>query len=569
MRRARLWHLGLIFLLAAAVLPVALPFADSGFPQGHDTPAHLANLFRFDRALWRGQLPVRWVEGLTAGHGQPLFNFYQVGFYYLVEIPRLAGLPLSSSVKAAPVALWWLATAFAFLWLRPFGVPAAVAGAVTLALSPYAIIDVFVRAAYPEFTAIVVVVAALWTSDRFLRSGSRRYWLGFAVAVAGMLLSHLPATLIAAPALAAGITMGAGTLQSTSRRVVLLAAAALLGLGLASFYVGPALLELDLVQIRTLTTNGVDFHRHFVPARLWFRAFSTSEWNYFGTSVTDESSLLPVQISWVQWLAVVAALAMAGYYVLRRRSLGRVPPLLAWTAVIALAMFMMHSASAPVWEAMPALSFIQFPWRFFLLISIGGAALTALMVARIPGAQLQAVVAVVIVLFHIYMYDSRLRPEHMWPYEATNIDDPRWTEALSPESRDFEEPSYDPVGASRTSVPRARVTVVEGRADVSASQPEDVFLLASVVSDGPSLLQLSIRCFPGWTVEVDGQPVEPSRSEEGYMIVPVSTGAHWIHVRFGDTAVRRASNIVTLCSAAGLLAIAMFGWWSSRSRARI
>ena len=131
-------------LLFAVLIPVALPFVHRDFPQGHDATAHLSNLFRFNRALSQGQWPVRWVEGMRLGQGQPLFNFYQVGFYYVVETVHATGLPLSVAYKMAPVLLWWLGSLFMFLLVRPYGLLPAAAGTITFALSPYLIVDVFV-----------------------------------------------------------------------------------------------------------------------------------------------------------------------------------------------------------------------------------------------------------------------------------------------------------------------------------------------------------------------------------------------------------------------------------------
>ena len=195
----RLGRTLIALLLVAALAPIALPFMSADFPQGHDATAHITNLYRFDRAFSQGQFPVRWVEGIRDGRGQPLFNFYQVGFYYFVEVIHQFGATLSVAIKAAPVLLWWLAALFMYFLLRPYGSVAAAAGTLTFALSPYLIVDVFVRAAYPEFTAIAFSIGALWAADSFLRTGNRASLACAALAWAAMLISHLPATLIVLP----------------------------------------------------------------------------------------------------------------------------------------------------------------------------------------------------------------------------------------------------------------------------------------------------------------------------------------------------------------------------------
>ena len=97
------WAIGAVVVMQLLFsLPIALP----GFAPSHDATAHLTNSYLFHRALEQGQFPVRWVEWITPGNGQPLFSYYQVGFYYLVEIVRLAIGGLTTSVKVTLVAIW-------------------------------------------------------------------------------------------------------------------------------------------------------------------------------------------------------------------------------------------------------------------------------------------------------------------------------------------------------------------------------------------------------------------------------------------------------------------------------
>src|SRR3954468_16934635 len=79
-----LLHGVVLLLLAGGLGALVLPFVHPGLPFGHDLSAHLTYSYLFDRALRGGQFPVRWTHGVAAGHGQPLFNFYQPGFYYAV-----------------------------------------------------------------------------------------------------------------------------------------------------------------------------------------------------------------------------------------------------------------------------------------------------------------------------------------------------------------------------------------------------------------------------------------------------------------------------------------------------
>ena len=95
--------------LAAVVLAihaVHAPLRRDGFADAHDIVAHVCHMDRFDHALRAGQFPVRWVEAAKPGFGQPLFNFYQVGFYYAVEAVHTLVPSLSRAFKLTVVGLW-------------------------------------------------------------------------------------------------------------------------------------------------------------------------------------------------------------------------------------------------------------------------------------------------------------------------------------------------------------------------------------------------------------------------------------------------------------------------------
>ena len=110
--------------IAIVFVALALPFLHAGFPLGHDLPAHLTYTYLFDRALEAGQFPVRWTPGLRAGGSQPLFNFYQPGFYYVVQLVHLGVGSLGASMKLAVLGLWAAGAAWMFEARRRQTLPA-------------------------------------------------------------------------------------------------------------------------------------------------------------------------------------------------------------------------------------------------------------------------------------------------------------------------------------------------------------------------------------------------------------------------------------------------------------
>jgi hypothetical protein len=583
-------------VLLAALAPIALPFTGPDFPQGHDATAHLTNTYRFDRAFGQGQIPVRWVEGIQHGRGQPLFNFYQAGFYYLVELLHRLGLQLSVAFRAAPVLLWWLGAAFMYLLLRPYGMAAAIAGTVAFALSPYLIVDVFVRAAYPEFAAIVFAVGTLWAADSFLRSGRRRSVALAAFLCGLMLICHLPATLIAAPMIAAHIAYTIVTVPGAKVRTPWLVAALAIGAGLATFYLLPALTELPLIGIDRLTEGRSDFHRHFVPLLQSVRHVWSYSWNYSGASVTDPADLMPAHVNLVQWMSMLAAL-VAIFVGVARRGRGQartavntpgvaavhantptvdgvqhnpslmVRGLLAWLGVALLSLFMMSAVSAPVWDALPPLAFIQFPWRFFLLMSIAGGVLVAMVISTLHSRTARVIALIFVAGVQFHLYERRLKPARFIPYAEMMIDDPRWADTPVAQRVGFTEIAYDPIGTGGNTPVDARWTIVDGAARAQLVRGDDARLVLAVSGPEPSRVRVNTPAFAGWRVRIDG--VDAAVGQEpgsGYMVADVPPGAHLLEARLEDTPVRRAANIVSLVSLL-LLPAVVFGCRAQTRRA--
>jgi hypothetical protein len=540
-------------LLVIALVPIAFPFLKRGYPAGHDTGAHVTYAYRFDQAWQQGQIPVRWVEGTRPGYNQPLFNFYQVGFYYVVELVHLVVPRLSQAVKVTIVLLWWMGAGFVFLLFRRCGIAAAVIAAVTFALSPYLIVDGLIRSSYPEIAAIAFVTGVLWALDRWLTTGRTRYIPIVVVLVAMTLLCHLPAVLITAPMCAAHVICLAWTRQTTTRRVIGLAFATVLGVGLAAFYVMPALLELDLIQIRGMTEHGMDFHQNFVPPQQWLRYAFEYGWS-FGASVRDVTDLLPVHISAAHWIFIVSAIVVSVVHAWRHPIDWRVAGLIQWLAVTAFAMFMMTSSSAFAWDAIPALSYIQFPWRFFMLLSISGAALGALLMSFATSRRLQAALLILIVGLQVHLYHRRLRPAYYVPFTEMMIDDPAWRHTPAAAEYGFYERAYDPVGVTRWPSERlGRWTIVDGKGTVDARALADASLMLASSSDTPMTVRVNSHAFPGWSAWIDGREagLTPT-SPDGYMELAVPAGTHDIAVRLTDTPIRAAANTISISSVAVL-----------------
>jgi hypothetical protein len=546
-------------VLTIALVPTLFPFLHDGFFFGHDALAQVTYAYRLDRALHQGQFPVRWTEPVKAGLGQPLFNYYQVGFHYMVAAVHAVVPSVLTSLEATTVLLWWGGAALMFVLCRRMGTLPAAAAAGTFALSPYMIVDVFVRAALTEFAAITWAVAAMWMLDRFLQTGSRVRLAGLAVCCAAMALCHLPGSLILAPMFAAH---AAWLLFSGRTRLANLGAAAAAGalaLGLAAFYVGPAMLELDLVQIRRMAPEGVEYQRHFLPLAQFVRYTLKYDWSY-GTTVTDPGDLMPQHVAAIEWLLMASAAVIAIAAAVRRRFAFTHGGLIAWLGVALFALFMMSRASLGVWQQIPALALLQFPWRYFMLIPIAAGMLAALLVTLLPSRGWQAVAMLLIVGSQVHFYHRDLNPRDYGILAEWGVDDPGWRQSAVARHIEYIDFAFTPSAVTVDPAPAAgRWSIVGGAATVAEQLNLDHRRSYVIDSFGGGTFVLHTPYFPGWMLTLDGRnQLAGPRPGDAFMEIQVPPGRHTITASFEDTAVRRWSNRVSLASLALTLALLLW-----------
>lgn len=542
----------LIGALAAAALPLAAPWTLAG----QSSLIELVRVQAFHAAVSAGDLWPAWLPDLYARHGSPLPLFYAPLAYLPVELARAAGLGATAAIHLTFVLLWSAAAAGAAWAARAwFGPGAGAAAGIAYALSPYFVADVYVRAGLAELAALA---ALPWALGALTRPGRRAFVAG-ALAVAALVLSHNISALVGVPLLVAAALVAGGELR---RRGVAMIA---LGLALSAFFWWPALRGKEQVQAEaSLTTGHFDYRRHFLrPERLLPGRTAVSLASAVGPR-------RPVRVGELVWLGLLAApLAARGAdRVLRRRA-----GFLAAGAVFALAMT--TAISAPLWQVLPLLRFVQFPFRWLLFVTLLGSLLAGFVAMRLParGRPLVIAAAAALALLLVrplleprYAFVERstlapvftdrhgleralddaalAAPEAAFAIEALRSRPVTGTSAHDFLPRGVERP---PLAATRAAEPLAAGLEV---LDSGWGYPE---VRATVRATARAPLALHQFDFPGWRVEVDGV-LRPHRTEpaRGRIVVDLAPGDREVVARFGWTPERAGAAAVSAASALGL-----------------
>jgi len=548
----------LLMAMATAMLPLVTPAPGIGMG-GHSSLIELVRVQAIHLAVAGGDLVPRWLPDFYARHGSPLPIFYAPLAYLPVELMRGAGLGATAAIQATFALLWVLAAAgSAWAARRWFGAGAGIAAAAACCLSPWFAADVYVRSGLAEVAGFALLP---WLLGAVVRPG-RWALVGGALAMAALVLAHNITALFAAGAVALVALAGPRAVRRHA------AVAASLGILLSAPFWLSALARTGDVQARESLTGGDrDFRGHFIAPSALLPG---------RTAVVLPSAVgpdRPVRFGEVLWIALLAApLAARRARAAEPERAGRVALLGVMTLA---AMTMATPITRPLWEHLPGLAWVQFPFRWLLPATVGaallaGAAVTALPLRWRPHASALAV-AVALLLVRPLLEpravlidrssgapvwvergrvgatatDPRLvAPEFYFdaetirrlPISGTSSDDflPKAVSGDVPAPG----PAAEPAGAAEPD--RGGVEVV----DSGWGYPS---VFAEVRVERPAALALHQFDFPGWRVEVDGvQRSHRTEPVHGRIVVDLEPGDRRVVARFGATRIDYVGRAMAL-----------------------
>lgn len=545
-RRVRL--LGPAIILLAAAVATA-PLILSGPACGSDLGFHLVSWIDAQHSMTMGVLYPHWANSANFGAGEPRFVFYP-------PLSWMAGafLGLFLSWTAVPVALFWTLLAANGLAIRALARqaladgPATLAGCASMFLG-YPLFSVYKRCDFAELAAEACIpLLLLYALRRRNRSGNlwQRAFDGSAAPLALLMavtwLCNGPVGLMACYLLAA-VALVSAALEKSLAPVVRAAISTGLGLLLASVYLVPAVVEKKWASIEYATTLS-----HFTIENSWLFARHDDVSMYAHDMLLHRVSRIAVE------MLAIAFFCGATCW-LRKKMPGKsrwwIPLALIPVAVLIL----LFPISEPVWNTLPALRLLQFPWRWLVVLEIPVAIFFAAAVwfdgrkARIAALALCSLLFVGISLrAHAVWFadcsgtESSVlqmiqrgmgtlgRPEYAPPnvqfamvdrmvHGACLLDAP----AESMPQNASTAPSWDAEGKDCNSDFRALTSLPEQKRFIGAA-------------GHAGYLILRLRYYPAWRVTVNGKPVAAvAERQRGFIAVPVAAGPVQVDVEWTTT----------------------------------
>ncbi len=537
---------GLLFI--ALILPSIWPLFRGDFFRMHDY-THVARLVEMDKAIKDGHFPPRWAEDLGWGYGMPLFNFYAPLPYYLGEIFYLLGFSFLNSIKIVFGLTAFLAFLGMYLLARKFwGKSGGFLAALAFVYSPYRAVDFYVRGALGELFAISLIPWVLWGITQAIEKTSKLKIAIGSLILGLFLLSHTVLNLICLPCflLFAIFYYFCNSNRKSKKGFLGLILVFVLGLGLASYFLLPAFFEKDLAQVGKLIGGYSHYSHHF----LYFRQFFGGQWGY-GGSVDGPNDGLSFHLGKVHlflaFLTFCGALIWSG---LREKFKPRELIVFFFALLGSILAFLSTYKAKFIWDAIPVMAFIQFPWRLNSFIIVLVAFLCGGGCFYLNKTGKKGISGLFLLVFIGLILKINLR--YFEPQVYVNPSDFYYTEEEQIRQKmSGVIPDYTPqsVKEDPKEIAVEGFKLLEGDAEVEVKEDKTQKLSLNIKADEDFVIQLNRFYFPGWKLFQDGKVIGFNyKDHNGIIKASLPPGEYELNLVFKNTPIRTIANFISLFS---------------------
>jgi hypothetical protein len=526
-----------VFLLYIVFLTIK-PLPRSGYYPVHDDQ-QVIRLQQVDKCIHDLQIPCRWVPDMGYGYGYPQFNYYAPLPYYVMEVFHLLGFGFLSSIKIYLVfisllTIWGMYKLSAKFWQNRF---AGYLSALFYTLLPYRAVNLYVRGAVGEYTAQALIPLILFYGLCLIKEKSKSSILYFSLVLSFLFLSHNISGLFFMPFLAVWIIYNLFRGSRTNIVVVMkkIIFAFTGGIVLSAFFFLPAFFERGFVHLETLTSNYFDFRGHFLSIK---QILFSSSWGY-GSSLPGDNDQIMLGVGILFWFIPLVTMIFA--FIVKRRRMDLISiNLLAW-----ISLFLTHPKSIFIWDYVPFMKYVQFPWRLNVFAAIFFCLALGYLGFMIINKSVRLLLVIAFSVVLLIFYGRFFRPDK-W----MNITD---TEKLSGKNWELAQTvsinDYLPIYTSLSPTKQAQMDPVtlSGNVNYISVEKGTNWQRWKVEATQDSLIQAQIFYFPQWKVYVDKNEVMFNyENNNGLITFNIEKGMHEVIIKLMDTPARIFGNLITI-----------------------
>jgi len=534
------WGLLLVLLLSlGAIVPL---FHPGFFPMHDDT--QVVRVQQMAQALRDGQLPVRWVGDLGYGYNYPIFNFYAPLAYYVGAIFNLIGFDALLATKLMFLSGILLSGIFMYFLAREFwGEMGGVISGLFYLYVPYHAVDIYVRGAVGELWAMAFLPLIFLSLYKLSQKKGSKWMVISALAYAAVILSHNLTAMMISPLILLIVLLLMAFSQKRKQSVKRYVLFAAFALGLSAFYWLPAMVEMKFTQVLGQIGGGADWRDHFVFLdQLW-----TSPWGFAG-SAPGRLDGMSFMLGKIHLFLAAFSLITAGWLWFKKEKKLALTILAAF-GLLVMAVFFTNQLSSSFWKIIPAMAFIQYPWRFLLLATFAVSFMSGTIVLWFrKNPKLTYIGGSIIILVLLIFNLKYFQPQ---TYLEVSGEDYLQEEKIKWETSKISDeylPKDFPVPQSQNEVAWNKVAVVKGEAEIKNLLVKSHLTRFEIEAGEGTEILVNTAFFPGWQVWLDGEETSFTLARGKIKLTP-PPGEHQILVRLANTPIRAIADLISFISA--------------------
>jgi len=413
---------------------------------------------------------------------------------------------------------------------------AALLGASVWLLSSYRLMNIYSRGAIPELFAAALIPFLLSSIVLYMRRQRTRYLAAISLLSFLLVITHPMMLLIAAPLILAT------TISTKWRSVSIVSLAIVIGILVASYYIVPLYLELKYLY---LGANGSSIGN---DTYLSLKNFFVWRWPYFPIGDHPGPRVGPIQVG-VPEFAILLLGYCVSIYLGIKKSLSKATQLLIWVTTATISLTLTTRIAQPLYEILPVLDSIQFPWRFLLPYQFAVSVVIAMLAYKYHMSARYILIGIVILavfrLPEAYGKNFTITPLTDYQFNQENLHSTTMNPVWVGDTNDY------PVTDSLFSI-------VEGAGTVTIIQEKPSSRIYMLEAETPVRVSFNTFYFPGWQLEVNGQPTETEYQDpnfRGVMTTRIEGGKHELVLLYNDTRVRLFAKLVSLVAIVSFLLV--------------
>ena len=524
--------------------------------QASDIEIHLTWLQHFSKQIYEGIWYPRWLAGTNYGYGSPTFTFYPPLVYYIGSVLKF-GLSAERVLVFLFLISVWLAGTFFYIYGREkWGKIPALLGALVYVTVPYLSINLYVRGALPETWSFVWLPLGLLITEKAILHPRWRVLLAIILAI--LALTHVPSLLIFT---IFWLPYTCSFLRHYYwRNVGSTIISGLMGLGIVSFYLLPALGEKSLVNIESMRSVSGGYYTNLIGNPSFI--------------ANNDFSRPLIQNAFLYQLAIGIVLAAIAYWC-DRKNQASLKQIYGWLGFILILAFLMVSPSAFIWASSKTLQMVQFPWRLLVLMSLGVAALCSIAANRIAFKKNWLIILLSMAIASIIIFNlgvnykiSLLRAGFYQVKDASN------QSAASNRTQIFQRvktiinhPYADNIKDAIEYIPllnngqvapapiigQPPISVSNGTAEIHINRWKSYKRLFNVTAASLSTIKIRTYYYPAWHLYANKKPHPIEIADDGTIQLKLAPGSYTIELRYQWTRYFTVGVVLSILSIVALV----------------